>query len=126
MADTGVYATTAQVQYKVGSGASTIANAETALNEYIGQAEGVINVLCRKVFASTSGAFVALPAGTRGMITDAATNLAAIYAISYDMAGRSRGEMEDRIVILRDGFLRDISILRDKKMQDFVTSGVEN
>ena len=127
MTDTGIYATTAQVQRKVGSGASVISNTEAYINDYIWQAESVINVLCRKVFASTSGAFAALPSTTRGMITEAASNLAAIYILQNDMKGYGvRAYPEDSIVVLRDAFLRDISILRDKKVQDFISSGVEN
>ena len=127
MTDTGIYATTAQVQRKVGSGASVISNTEAYINDYIWQAESVINVLCRKVFASTSGAFAALPSTTRGMITEVASNLAAIYILQNDMKGFGvRAYPEDSIVVLRDAFLRDISILRDKKVQDFISSGVEN
>jgi len=126
MADTGIYATTAQIERKAGSMANVVAVAETATNDYIAQAESVVNVLCRKVFASSSTAFAALPATTRGILTDATANLAAIYAINYQMSPIGRGEAEDRVVILRDGFLRDISLLRDKKIQDFLSSGVEN
>jgi len=126
MADTGIYATTVQIQNKAGSGANVVARAEAVTNDFIAQAESVINVICRKVFAATSGAFAALPSGTRYILTDATSNLAAIYVINYSMSLIGRGEAEDRIVVLRDGFLRDISILRDKKLQNFITSGVEN
>ena len=41
--------------------------------------------------------------------------------ISWDMSGfTSRIEAEDMINILRDIALRNISILRDKKTQDFI------
>lgn len=128
MTDTGIYATTTQVLNKCGSGASTYFGTEAKINDYISQAEGVVNVICRKVFADSSGAFVALPATTRGILTDCAASIAAINVITADMreGGNTKTEMEDRIVVLRDAALRDLSILRDKKMQDFVMTGVEN
>jgi len=57
----------------------------------------------------------------KSVLTQAASNLAAIYAISYDMSGfTTRGEAEDMINILRDSALRGMSILRDKKQQKFL------
>ena len=127
MAHTGIYVPTLlEFQYKCGARASATYIAEAYANSFIAQAEGVINILCRKVFAADTAAFTALPATTKQLLTDAASNLAAIYAIVGDMSSIGRGEAEDRIVVLRDAFLRDISILRDKKMQGFLMTGVEN
>lgn len=126
MADTGIYTSGTVVAYKAGLNASATASAEAYTNEFIAQAESTINVICRKVFAANSAAFSALPSTTKKILSEAASNLAAIYVINYSMAGASRGEMEDRIVILRDALLRNISILRDKKYQKFLDTGVEN
>jgi hypothetical protein len=127
MAWTGIYVSTLlEFQYKCGARASATYIAEAYGNSFVQQAESAINVLCRKVFASSAVAFAALPSTTRYLLTEAASNLAAIYAIQGDMGSISRGEAEDRIVVLRDGFLRCLSILRDKKMQDFLSSGTEN
>ena len=42
------------------------------------------------------------------------------YVIQYDFSGfTSRTEAEDMINVLRDAALRGMSILRDKKAQDF-------
>jgi len=50
-----------------------------------------------------------------------ASNLAAIMVIQYDFSGfTSRIEAEDMINVLRDAALRGMSILRDKKQQDFI------
>jgi glyoxylate utilization-related uncharacterized protein len=133
MTDTGIYATTAQVQRKAGAKASSVSKAEAYVNDYVFQAEGEINILCRKVFAATSTAFAALPSTTRGVLSNATASKAAIdvieYAMTMDASGATfptRGEAEDMIVTLRDDFLRCLSILRDKKMQDFLMTGVEN
>ena len=55
------------------------------------------------------------------IISKAVTNLASISAIQYDMSGyTSRGEAESMVNILRDEYLRCISILRDIKAQTFL------
>ena len=81
------------------------------------QAESVINVATR---FNWSDAYAGLNADVKGILKEAASNLAAIYVISYDMSGfTSRIEAEDMINVLRDGFLRNLSLLRDVKKQDF-------
>ena len=127
MADIGIYATNAMIQAKAGANANATSKLTTWTDVIILLCENFINVLCRKTFAVDSTAFTSLPASTKYILSDAASNLAAIYVIQYDMSGlTSRGEAEDMIVVLRDAFLRDVSILRDKKVQDFVNSGVKN
>lgn len=121
MADTGIYATTTQIQAFAGAGASATSKAEAYTNAYVLLAENVINGICRKIFAVDQAAFTALNAGVKYLLSDAAASLAAIYVIQYDFSGYpSRIVAEDMINILRDAFLRDISILRDKKTQDFL------
>ena len=127
MGHTGIYVPTLlEFQYKCGARASATYIAEAYANSFIAQAESVINLICRKVFAVDTAAFTALPATTKQILTEAASNLAAIYAIQGDMSAIGRGEAEDRIVVLRDAFLRDISLLRDKKLQGFLMTGVED
>jgi hypothetical protein len=88
-------------------------------------AEGVINVACGRVFAVDSAAFTALPAGTKAILRDAASNLAAIYVISFDMSGyATRIVAEDLINVLRDAFLRDLAILKERESQTFLLTGV--
>jgi len=101
---------------KAGANVSSVISLDP--NEYIdtwiNQAEGIINVATKKDWVDAYA--TALPAGTKLILDDAASNLAAIYAITYDMSGyTSRGEAESTINVLRDGFLRDISILKDIK-----------
>jgi hypothetical protein len=118
MADTGIFATTAEVQRKAGANASATSKAEAYVNDFMTQAESEINALCRFNF---SDAYSGLNADTKGILKQAASNLAAIYVIQFDMSGfTSRTEAEDMINVLRDGFLRNMSILRDKKAQDFI------
>jgi hypothetical protein len=125
MADTGIYCTTAEVGYKAGLGKSTTSSSEAYVNSYVAQAESEINVSARKIFATDTASFATLPATTRNLLKEAATNLAAIYVINYDMAGfPSRIVAEDMINVLRDGYLRTINILKEEKANEFLVSGV--
>ena len=125
MAHEGIYVPTLlELTYKTGANVSATSIAEAFANSFIAQAESLINVTCRKVFAVDTAAFTALPATTKRLLTEVASNLAAIYAIQYDMSGfTSRVEAEDMINILRDGALRGLSILRDQKAVTFLASG---
>jgi len=118
MADTGIFATTAEVARKAGDGASATSVAEAYVNDFMTQAESEINIATRH---NWSDDYAGLNADVKGILKEAASNLAAIYVISYDMSGfTSRTEAENMVNILRDGYLRCISLLRDKKAQDFM------
>lgn len=117
MADTGIFATTAEVSRKVGANASATSNAEAYINDFMTQAESEINVATRK---NWSDAYSALNVDVKGILKEAASNLAAIYVIQFDMSAANRVEMEDRINVLRDSYLRCISILRDLKTREFM------
>ena len=118
MADTGIFCTTAEVLRKAGANASATSSAEAYTNDYVTQAESEINSVCRYNFSDD---YAALDADVKGILKQAASNLAAIYVIQYDMSGfTSRTEAEDMINVLRDSYLRALSILRDKKAQEFM------
>lgn len=118
MADTGIFATTAQVGYKAGANASATSKSEAYVNNYMFQAESFINSACRYNFSDN---YSSLNTDTKGILQEAASNLAAIYVIQYDMSGfTSRIEAEDMVNILRDAALRCIALLKDKKTTDFI------
>ena len=118
MADTGIFATTAEVQRKAGANASATANTEAYINDYMTQAESFINVVCRKNYSDD---YSGLNADVKGILKEIASNLAAIYVIQFDMSGfTSRTEAEDMINVLRDAALRGIGVLRDKENQRFI------
>ena len=81
----------------------------------------MINVVCRYNFSDN---YATLNADVKGLLKEAASNLAAIYVLNYDLSSivsaSSLIEAEDRITVLRDAALRAISILKDKKAQDFI------
>jgi len=117
MADTGIFATTAEVQRKAGENASATANVEAYINDFMTQAESEINVLTRY---NWSDAYSSLNVDVKGILKELASNIAAIYVIQFDMSGIGLREAENRINTLRDASLRAMSILRDKKNQTFV------
>jgi len=118
MVDTGIFATTAEVGYKAGKGASATSKAEAYVNSFMTQVESFINAECRYNFSDN---YSTLNADTKGILKDCASNLAAIYVIIYDMSGyASRVDAEDIINVLRDAALRDIGVLKDKKATDFI------
>ena len=118
MADTGIFATTAEVERKAGANASATSKAEAYVNDYMTQVESQINLLCRKNYSDD---YSGLNADVKGVLKEVASNLAAIYVIQYDMSGyTSRTEAEDMVNILRDAALRGLSLLRDKEAQRFI------
>jgi len=118
MTDTGIFATTAEVGYKAGSGKSATSSAEAYVNSFMTQVEAFINAYCRYNFSDN---YATLNVDTKGILKEVASNLAAIYVIQYDMSGfASRTAAEDSINVLRDGALRGLAVLRDQKARDFI------
>jgi len=118
MADTGIFATTAEIGRKAGENASATSKAEAYTNDFISQAESFINCATRK---NWSDGYTGLNADVKGLLKEVGSNLAAIYVIQYDMSGfTSNIEAEDMITVLRDAALRGISILRDKNVEAFM------
>lgn len=82
------------------------------------QVESYINSVCRFNF---SDVYATLNDDTKGILNQVASDLAAIYVVTYDLSGYdSRVEAEDVINVLRDAALRGLQVLRDKKVSDFV------
>ena len=121
MAEEGIFTTNAEVERKAGTNASATSSAEAYTNDYIAQAESFINVATR---FNWSDVYSSLDVDNRDLLKQIASDLAAIYVIIYDMSGfTSRTEAEDMINVLRDAALRGISVLRDKKNQEFMENG---
>ena len=100
------------------SGGTLKRNGVYPIDEFINQSECFINVFTRY---NWTDAYSALNADVKKILDDTCSCLAAIYAVSYDMGGyNSRVEAEDVINVLRDGALRNLSVLKDKKNQDFM------
>ena len=122
--DTGIFATTAEVQYKAGSTASATSKAEAYINSFMTQVESFINVAAHKNF---SDVYTTLNADIKGLLKEAASNLAAIYVINYDMSGATpldslhRLDSEDKVNILYKRAMDCIKLLSEQTNVTFMT-----
>ena len=118
MVDEGIFATTAEVSRKAGANASSTANVEAFINQFMTEAEALINVTTRFNF---SDQYSSLNVDVQGILKMVASNLAAMQVIMFDMSGfTSLTEAETMLDVLRDAALRGLSILRDKKQETFM------
>lgn len=111
--------TSGQVLLKAGENVSTDMLLDTNLNQYINYAEGLVSLNSNYDFVtnwgSISGSIYAQ------VVKDAVSNLAAIYAINYDMSQySSRAEAQTMLDVLRDRLVNDLDLLKDKK--NYITS----
>jgi hypothetical protein len=117
MADTGIFATTAQVQAKAGANASTTYNAESYINQFMTEAESLINcVTCY----NWSDAYTTLNVDVQGILKLAASNWAAILVLNADPTGMSAREYETRLDVLTMGFNKAIQQLKEVSVKTFM------
>jgi len=118
MAVTAIMTTEGEITSK--EGANVSASLTDAMHDaWVLQAESFVNVFIRKNFSDD---YAALNVDVKYIISDVVSSMVAIYGIMYDMSGyTSRTEAEDMINILRDGILRNLSTLRDKKNTRFMS-----
>ena len=120
MVDTGIFATTAEVQRKVGANASATSNAEAYINQFMTEAESFINITCGVNYSDT---YSGLNADVKGILKECASSLAAIYVINYDMSGyTSRQEALVMINILWGRVSECLKLLKEKKNTDFINA----
>ena len=118
MADTGIFCTGTEVGRKAGAGVNSTAVTEAYTNDFIAQAESYINTATRY---NWSDEYAGLNSDVKGILKMAASNLAAIFCIQYDMSGyTSRYEAETMCDILKTVANECIYILRDMKAQTFI------
>jgi len=117
MGDEGVFATTDEVKAKVGEDASSTANAEAYINQYMTEAESYINVATGHNWTDD---YAGLNVDVKGILQMAASNLAAIYVINYDLGGIGRSEAQTRVDILRDWVNACIKMLQEAARSDFM------
>jgi hypothetical protein len=118
MVDTGIFCTTAEVQYKAGANASTTSNAETYINNFVTQAESRINA---ETHYNWSDKYSTLNVDVKGVLKEACSCLSATYVISYDMGGfNSRAEAQAMIDVLMYHYNACIKILKEQLVKDFI------
>lgn len=108
----------ADVEKYAGANCSAISKAEAYVLVYGVGAESLINAFCRYNFSDN---YSTLNVDVKSILSQTQAKLIAIDVITYNLACfTTRTEAEDMINILRDAVLRNLSILRDKKVQDFI------
>ncbi len=118
MVVTSIMTTEAEITSKEGANVST-AVTEAMHDAWVLQAENFVNVFARKNWsdAVTAG----LNVDVKGIFSDLVSSMVAIQGIMYDPSGYSRlAEAEDMVTVLRDGILRNLSVLKDKKVETFI------
>jgi hypothetical protein len=111
-------ATLLEVQYKAGSNASAISNTETYINSYIAQAESHVNA---ESGYNWSDVYSTLNADVKHILTEAASNLAAIYVMAYDPDRWASSTYSNKVNTLLTLYDTAIKLLREKdKTQIFI------
>lgn len=118
MVDTGIFATTAEVQAKVGANASATANAEAYINQFMTEAESYINCITKY---NWSDAYAGLSVDVKGILKMAASCIAAIKVINYDMSGMALSEAQTRIDVLTWWVDECIKLLKDDNVRAFIS-----
>ena len=113
-----IFATTAEVQRKVGTNASTVSNVVAFIDDYMTQAESLINTATE---INWSDAYAGLNADVKGILKLAASAKAAMMVIQYDMSGfTSRQEALTMLNVLRDEYKLAMAELDKQSKKAFV------
>jgi len=110
MADTGIFATTAEVIRKIGSGGDATQILEATINDFMTQAESCINVDSE---FNWSDVYSALNVDVQGILKMAASNLAAYYSINNNPNSWTVDTSTFKLNALWNGYLYCIKILRE-------------
>lgn len=117
MADTGILATTAQIQALVGANASTTYNAEAYTNIYVAYAEGLINGATQYNWNDNYGT---LNADVKGYLALCAASLAAMMVVQADMSGYYGNEGLNKLNFLSNMHSKTLEILKLEATKNFV------
>ena len=119
-----ILTTSGMVLYKAGKkvdAAFSNVSGSNLLVGFISGAEALVSSVARYNFVSN---YSSLNIQTRELLSEVVSNVAAVYVITYDMGQyTTRTEAESMINVLRDGALRGMSLIRDKKVTDFIING---
>lgn len=100
MVDTGIFATTAEVQRHIPTWANSTANTEAYINQFIAEAESILNVLSRVNF---SDSYSSLNADVKSLLKAGACAYVAMQVVKFEMnAGPSLLEAQTNLDINRD------------------------
>jgi len=119
MAHNGIFATSDEILVKAGENVDATVSTEARINDLCLQAESYINCVTRY---NWSDAYSGLNADVKGILSEAESNLVAMYLITFNMSGyTSRVEAEDILNVLKVRFNECIELLKDQKTTTFIT-----
>jgi len=117
MAHTGIFATSDEILVKAGEHYD-ISITEARINALCLQIENYINVRCEYNFSDN---FASLNVDVKYLLSQAASDLIAIYMIIYNMTGYTGiGYAEDMINVLNASAEKSLKLLEDKDKQSFM------
>lgn len=119
MADTGIFATTAQVQAKAGANVSATYSTEAMINDFMTQAESLINSVTRN---NWSDSYAGLNVDVKAILKMAASAKAAMMVISADMSGMPLLEAQTRLNVLAFEYDEAIKRLQDQEVKKFINN----
>ena len=106
-----------EAQMKAGKNVSVSGGDANFMESFINEAEGYV---CMRTRYNWIAAHAGLSAYVKYILRLAVSNLAAMYAIQYDMAGfTTRTEAETMLDVLRDGFVKAMEVLEDMAVKEF-------
>src|SRR3990167_8257215 len=118
MVYTGLLATEAELNAKAGENVDLTGWTEANKNLWIAQAEAYLTCLSKFNWQDN---YSSLNADVKTVLSEAVSNLVAIYGIQYNMAGfTSRIEAEDMVNILWARFQQCAILLRDQTVVSFM------
>lgn len=118
MVHEGIFATLAECTAKAGENVDTTGWVEANINDWAAQSESYINCKARQNFSDT---YTTLNTDTKRILSEASSNLVAIYGIIYNMGGyTTRIEAEDMINVMLFRFNQCLKLLEDQRVVDFI------
>lgn len=108
--------TSGAVKLKAGTNVATLTAAQ--YTQLINQAESYINAQTRINYTDT---YSALNADVKKILEQVCSDMAGIYAISFDMSGYTTlAEAQTILDVLWANASRGLTLLKDKKQTDFI------
>lgn len=92
-------------------------NGDYIVDQWLTESESLINVITRNNWTDS---FSSLNNDVKRILQSTAAELAAIKCISFDMSGYTGEDATNMINVLRDSAIRSMSLLKDKKVEDFI------
>jgi outer membrane protein OmpA-like peptidoglycan-associated protein len=120
MSDTGIFATTAEVSRKAGANASSTANVEAYINQFMAESESWINTVCKVNFSTK---YATLDTATKEILKMVASSHSAMAVINFDHSGyTSRQEVETMLDVLNHQVEQGIKELKVPTHTKFIIS----